>query len=160
MVQPAGTGYFQVGAYVEHVPTGLFAYGAYGHLDYFDNSLVARANGLDSNDTYYVKGGIRQRWNPLGHTVFYGEYMHAENHDSFAVGGADAANPFGGNGAGVDFVGSSAANLWGVGAVQEIDAAAMSVWVKYRNIDASTFGTGSFEADEMHQVSVGALINF
>jgi len=36
----------------------------------------------------------------------------------------------------------------------------MSLWVKYRNIDANTFGTGSFDADEMHQVSVGALINF
>ncbi len=24
------TGYFQVGAYVEHVPTGVFGYGAYG----------------------------------------------------------------------------------------------------------------------------------
>jgi len=150
MVQPAGTGYFQVGAYVEHVPTGLFAYGAYGHLDYFDNSLALRPNGLGSNDTYYGKGGIRQRWNALGHTVFYGEYMHAENHDSFA---AD-------NGFGEEFNGTSAANLWGVGAVQEIDAAAMSLWVKYRNIDANTFGTGSFDADEMHQVSVGALINF
>jgi hypothetical protein len=164
MIQPAGTGYFQIGAYVEHVPTGLFAYGAYGHLDYFDtnNALVTRPNGLDSNDTYYLKGGIRQRWNPLGHTVLYGEYMHAENHNS---GAADilpdgSTNGFGGNGAGEAFIGSSAANLWGVGVVQEIDAAAMSLWVKYRNIDASTFGTGSFDADEMHQVSVGALINF
>ena len=164
MIQPPATGYFQVGAYVEHVPTGLFAYGAYGHLDYYDvnNGLVDRPNGLDSNDTYYVKGGIRQRWNPLGHTVLYGEYMHAENHNSFAdnVTNADGDVVGFGNGANGNFVGTSAANLWGVGAVQEIDAAAMSLWIKYRNIDASTFGTGSFDADEMHQVSVGALINF
>jgi predicted porin len=152
MVQPAGTGYFQIGAYVEHVPTGLFAYGAYGHLDYFDDSLALRPNGLGSNDTYYLKGGIRQRWNPLGHTVLYGEYMHAENHNSSAIDNGD--------GLGTDFDGTSAANLWGVGAVQEIDAAAMSLWVKYRNISANTFGAGSFDADEMHQVSVGALINF
>ena len=157
MVQPAGTGYFQFGGYVEHVPTGLFAYGAYGHLDYFDtnNALVLRPHGLDSNDTYYHKGGIRQRWNPLGHTVLYGEYMRAENHDSFATD----------NGTGVGFgsatdPGVSMANLWGVGVVQEIDAAAMSLWVKYRNIDASTFGDGAFPVDQMHQVSVGGLINF
>ena len=25
--------YFQIGAYVEHVPTGLWLYGAYGHID-------------------------------------------------------------------------------------------------------------------------------
>ena len=27
------TEFFQVGAYVEHVPTGLFLYGAYGRLE-------------------------------------------------------------------------------------------------------------------------------
>jgi hypothetical protein len=163
MVQPAGTGYFQAGAYIEHVPTGLFAYGAYGHLDYFDvnNSVVLRPHGLDSNDTYYVKGGIRQRWNPLGHTVFYGEYMRAENHNSSTsfLNSDGSLNP-GDNGQGVGFDGTSKANLWGVGVVQEIDAAAMSLWVKYRNIDASTFGDGAFPVDQMHQVSVGGLINF
>ena len=25
-------------------------------------------------DTYYIKGGLRERWHPLGHTVLYGEY--------------------------------------------------------------------------------------
>jgi hypothetical protein len=163
MVQPAATGYFQFGGYVEHVPTGLFAYGAYGHLDYFDtnNNLVLRPNGLDSNDTYYLKGGIRQRWNPLGHTVVYGEYMRAENHNS-STGflNADGTPNAGDNGQGVGFVGTSKANLWGVGVVQEIDAAAMSLWVKYRNVDASTFGDGAFPVDQMHQVSVGGLINF
>ena len=164
MVQPAGTGYFQLGAYLEHVPTGLFAYGAYGHLDYFDvnNTAIVR-NGVDSNDTWYIKGGIRQRWNPLGHTVLYGEYMRAENHASGATGsgvGEVDINGFGGNGAGANFTGVSKANLWGVGAVQEIDAAAMSLWIKYRNVDASTFGVGAFPVDQMHQVSVGGLINF
>jgi hypothetical protein len=159
MVQPAGTGYFQIGAYLEHVPTGLFAYGAYGHLDYFDvNNVGLVRNNLDSNDTYYIKGGIRQRWNPLGHTVLYGEYMRAENHNSFSS--ATDINGDGGNGAGADFNGVSMANLWGVGVVQEIDAAAMSLWVKYRNVDASTFGQGAFPVDQMHQVSVGGLINF
>jgi hypothetical protein len=167
MVQPPATGYFQIGAYLEHVPTGLFAYGAYGHLDYFDvNSFAFNRQGIDSNDTYYIKGGIRQRWNPLGHTVLYGEYMRAENHNSFATAGPDGAggasdiNGFGGNGNGADFTGVSMANLWGVGVVQEIDAAAMSLWVKYRNVDASTFGQGAFPVDQMHQVSVGGLINF
>ena len=30
IAQAAGTDFFQVGAYVEHVPTGVFLYGAYG----------------------------------------------------------------------------------------------------------------------------------
>ena len=32
IAQGPGTAFFQVGAYVEHVPTGLFLYGAYGRL--------------------------------------------------------------------------------------------------------------------------------
>ena len=63
--------YFQVGAYLEHVPTGLWLYGAYGHID--PNGVTGAvsitdatgavtqtfAGGLDraSGDTYYIKGG-------------------------------------------------------------------------------------------------------
>jgi hypothetical protein len=43
--------YFQAGAYVQHVPTGLFAYGAYGHNDSADFS--------GSSETWYVKAGLR-----------------------------------------------------------------------------------------------------
>ena len=39
------TGYFQVGAYVEHVPTGVFAYGAYGRED-VDDTYVTDASAL------------------------------------------------------------------------------------------------------------------
>ena len=78
VAQPAGSDYFQLGAYAEHVPTGLFIYGAYGHLD-------QNIANIDANNTYYIKGGIRQHWNPLGHTVFYGEYLRAENNNVFGV---------------------------------------------------------------------------
>ena len=33
IAQHPDTEFFQVGAYVEHVPTGVFLYGAYGRLD-------------------------------------------------------------------------------------------------------------------------------
>ncbi len=53
--------------------------------------------------------------------------------------------------------------LWGLGVVQEIDAAAMSVWVSYRNIEADDDGTytavGARYADFQY-VKAGALINF
>jgi predicted porin len=147
VIQPFDTGYFQIGAYAEHVPTGLFAYGAYGHLNFFDRGTP----GVDSNDTYYLKGGIRQRWNPLGHTVLYGEYERAENNvstpvfdDTTLLGVADGTN----------------VRMWGLGAVQEIDAAAMSLWIKYRNLDASAHGVDGFDADHFDEVTAGALINF
>jgi hypothetical protein len=157
VIQPPDTGYFQVGAYIEHIPTGLFAYGAYGHLNYYNNAY----GGLASNNTWYAKGGIRQRWNPLGHTVFYGEYERAQNHNSStAFFNPDGTIDMGDNGAGAAFVGESEVRMWGVGAVQEIDAAAMSLWVKYRNVDASTSGINAFDTDTFQEVTAGALINF
>jgi len=66
----------QIGAYAQHVPTGLFVYGAYGR----DYNGLAQQNGVTigagrpDGDNYYVKGGIRQKWTPLGHTVLFGEY--------------------------------------------------------------------------------------
>ncbi|MET0639509.1 MAG: porin, partial [Hyphomicrobium sp.] len=108
VIQQPDTQYFQAGLYIEHVPTGLFAYGASGHYDY-DNTLSYGDTG--SNNTYYVKGGIRQRWTPLGHTVFYGEYERAQNR--LGTGPIFDEN--------VGFLGTSTGTeirMWGLGAVQ------------------------------------------
>jgi hypothetical protein len=134
-----------LGAYAEHVPTGLFIYGAYGHLD-------PNLANVDSNNTYYIKGGIRQHWNPLGHTVLYGEYLRAENNNSSGL--VDVTDPL------TTFTGESDVKVWGLGVVQEIDAAAMSVWVKYRHLSADTSGTNAFATDDFDYVGTGALINF
>ena len=60
---------------------------------------------------------------------------------------------------------STSSNVWGLGVVQEVDAAAMSVWIKYRNASADTttfdalrrFGIG---VEDFQYVGVGGLINF
>src|SRR6185312_17313214 len=73
--------YLQAGLYVEHVPTGLFAMVNYGHLNVDKDSrfgTLAQAVGGDQQ-TWYAKAGIRQRWNPLGHTVLYGEYLNGND---------------------------------------------------------------------------------
>jgi hypothetical protein len=147
--------YFQVGAYVEHVPTGLWLYGAYGHIDPNGSTLA----GFDraSGDTYYIKGGLRERWTPLGHTVLYGEY------EKFSNANPDAL---------VDVGISASSQLWGLGVVQEIDAAAMSLWISYRHIGADLEGTGCAAGvaglgitagcgtEDFQYVKGGALINF
>ena len=75
------TQFFQVGAYVEHTPTGLFLYGAYGKFEAdFAPGIVA----VDDHDFWYVKAGLRERWTPLGHTVLYGEYEKS-NDDGFGM---------------------------------------------------------------------------
>ena len=155
--QPAGSDYFQLGAYAEHVPTGLFVYGAYGHLD-------QNIANVDANNTYYIKGGIRQHWNPLGHTVLYGEFLRAENNASSSFVDLNGDTTLDVNGNPNDFnnvfSGESSVKVWGLGVVQEIDAAAMSVWVKYRHLSADTSGTNAFATDDFDYVGTGALINF
>ena len=133
-----GTNQFQVGAYVEHVPTGVWVYGAWGD---YDNDLALGA-AVESAETWYVKAGLRERWTPLGHTVVYGEYMDGDQ-ESFV---------------GLD-VGST--ELWGLGVVQEIDAGAMSLWLRYRNIEADNDGIGAAHRSlDFQYVKAGALINF
>src|SRR5262249_21705478 len=73
----------QVGASVMHVPTGLWVYGMYQHeensgtpwtvetgpLDpVFGTLETTRTVNVDTN-TWYMKGGIKRTWLPLGATV-------------------------------------------------------------------------------------------
>lgn len=109
----------QSGASIFHVPTGLFIYGVYAK-DFNEN--VSRFAGKPDGDNWYLKGGIRQKWNSLGSSVLFGEYCEDNNKQSI-----DQWNN-----------GITASNLtqWGVGFQQEIDAAAMALWVVYRNYSA------------------------
>ena len=89
----------QIGAYIQHVPTGLFVYGAYAK-DYNDRTGALGAVGATLNrqqkdaDNWYLKAGIRTKLSPLGHSVFYGEY--GENNDKLSnaiwVSGFDKSN--------------------------------------------------------------------
>ena len=58
----------------------------------------------------------------------------------------------------------SEVQLWGLGVVQEIDAAAMSIWLSYRHLEgeASTSRrqSSSSDLDDFQYVKAGALINF
>ena len=49
---------------------------------------------------------------------------------------------------------------WGGGIVQEIDAAAMSVWLKYRQHEAQAGGGTLRQLDDARFLGFGALINF
>ncbi len=160
----AGFGYdtdlHQVGASALHVPSGLFIYGLYQYEDANFNPAFL-GNGLagagDQTDVWYLKGGIKRTWNPLGATVLFGEY--AEYKDQFggiagtnvcAVGGAF-------NGGGVfipgaftgvapvclaagnvgDFIAvtDSEVTRYGLGVVQEIDSAAMHLYARWQHLE-------------------------
>ncbi len=150
--------YLQAGGFIMHVPTGLFGLVNYGHMDNDTNPLAETG----TSETWYGKIGLRSRFSALGHTVFYGEYLNADGAgevDVFLNGNNDPLNEDGS-------ISIDQMQVWGGGIVQEIDAAAMSVWVKYRHISADTSNL-SLEAEgpgvgveDFQYVGVGALINF
>jgi hypothetical protein len=149
----------QAGAYIQHVPTGLFVYGAYGRD--FNDVTGATFGGRQQidGDNYYVKAGLRQKFTPFGATVLFGEY--GINNDKMS------------NALWTSGVTQSELTQWGLGVVQEIDAAAMSMFAVYRNYEADLtcggagnacvargLAVGNSSLDSHQLVKFGAIINF
>jgi hypothetical protein len=143
------------------VPTGLFAYGVYGR-DFNDvtGATFAGQQQIDG-DNWYLKVGLRQKFIPYGATVLFGEY--GVNNDKMS------------NALWTSGVVGSELTQWGLGLVQEIDAAAMSMFLVYRHYEAEidcrtgiTSGIceplantgGALSFDEHQLVKFGAIINF
>jgi predicted porin len=142
--------FFQAGGYLQHVDSGLFVHAAYGHEDNSDTTIGAAALTPPDSHHWYVKAGIRRAWTSLGATIIYGDY--AEYIDQVGPGAL---------GLGVE---SSTFRRSGATIAQEIDAAAMTIYLKYDHYEAEVGGinidddlTGLEDADF---VSLGALINF
>lgn len=137
--------FFQAGGYLQHLSTGLFLHAAYGEEDNNGNVILS---GLAEPDTHqwYVKGGIRRQWFSPGHTVVYGEI--AQYLDQLGPAALNAGA-----------TGSEFARFGG-GIVQEIDAASMSLWVKYRQHQVNITGPNLAGIEDFRYVSTGAMINF
>lgn len=142
-------------ASILHEPTGLFASAAFVHREFDgDDAGVLTFACFDSADAvdlrastglgcanrpdfdyFWLSGGLRQRWLPIGSTSLYGEFARSED----AVTGLNVAvaSAIGGD---VDYVTESSLNLWGVGVVQQIRAAQMEVYLSYRHLDATVRG--------------------
>lgn len=136
--------YVQAGAYVEHLASGLFVHGAYGHED---NGGTVLAGGVTPPDGshWYAKGGVRKKWSPLGATIVYGflgQYL-----DQIAPGALQLG------------ITSSTLDHFGGGVVQEFDRASLSIWLKYRDQSAD-IDAAIGPLDDFRSISTGALINF
>jgi predicted porin len=110
-------------ASILHVATGLYLTGAYLNQD---NDTAGRPD----TTLWYLQGGIAKNWTGLGNTVIYGEYARVDDPSTGLL-----AEQFG---AFDDFfvVTSSRADVWGVGIVQHVDAAAMELFLAYRRYSA------------------------
>ena len=182
----------QVGASVLHVPSGLFIYGLYQNEQanptpkfFPDGPGFATFGSSTDNqtDVWYLKGGIKRTWTPLGATVLFGEYAQygsqfggIKSTDVCAVG-----NAFNGGGGftpgvftgvapvcavGSVFVTDSEVKRWGIGVVQEIDSAAMHVYGMFRHNEVDVDlrnGAGAKvnqDFDDWSEIQLGGVMFF
>ncbi len=122
-----------------HVPTGLYLYGAFVHRDpgrsisspLRANTYTAPVTDQDAEDAtmWYLQAGIKRRLlaPSLGATTLYGEY---QQFDDFGVR-IDGASITGFAG-GTSEITDTSAEIWGLGVVQDIDAAAMKLYAALR----------------------------
>ena len=138
---------------VMHEPTGLYVYGAYGSQHDNRGSDPALVTPVEETDTMWlVQAGIEQKFFPLGKTTLFGEYRRDE-------AGTPISKKDPGPGA---YVVSTDVNFWGAGVVQNIDAAAMDLYVIYRHADGELTNDGGTKIglDDFDMVITGARIQF
>jgi hypothetical protein len=156
-------------ASVLHVPTGLFLTVAGGVREIEgsrDTTALGAYAGPDLK-TWHIAGGVRRNFFGYGPTVLFGEYTWAE-------GGLEQASFLGTTGGytlNTVATGSTTSEMtqWGIGVNQYIDAAAMQVFVTYKNwsMEANGFtGTnaalnrGASGVSDFSAVIIGTKLNF
>lgn len=122
-----------------HKPSGLYVYGAYGQLQDDRWAANAIAPFVDDEDRlYYVQLGIEKKWMELGKTTIFGTYRHDDVGTRGTFVGATGLGTLVNN-ANYTVLGSEV-DTWGGGIVQNVDKAAMDLYLIYSHID------GEFDA--------------
>ena len=112
-------------ASILHVGTGLYLTGAYLRQD--NDGTDVPGNKLADTTLWYVQGGITKNWTGLGNTVLYGEYARVDDPVLLELTGGTKGTSIPG----------ITAEVWGLGVVQHVDAAAMELFLSYRQFSAS-----------------------
>ncbi|MFN3623178.1 MAG: porin [Hyphomicrobium sp.] len=123
-----------------HAPTGLYVYGGYG-----EQKVETLSPGLeDSSTTWFIQPGIERKWHPLGKTTVFGEYREDE-------AGANSGKTLGAD-----------LTFWSAGLVQNVEAAAMDLYVMYRHAEGDYTDNGAVKhsIDDLDMVISGARIQF
>jgi hypothetical protein len=127
-------------ASVLHVATGLFLTGAAGSREVDDSLTPIR----DAN-FWYLAGGVARNWTGLGNTVLFVEYSEHNDflNQAFAT------------------VSSSDVTHWGLGVTQYVDAAAMELFLVYKNFSLDAVENGaSVNTKDLDLIIGGARISF
>ena len=147
---------------LQHTPTGLFVAGSYGEQT--DDGTTRAGLGApvgtriqDTEDGWSVAAGIGQKWMALGKTTLWGRYGEYGGRtlgfDTDAVVGNDT------------WAGDGDTVVWSLGFNQQIDAAAMELYVTYWNVSgdySSDDGVAAVTVDpkDFQAVMMGARIKF
>jgi hypothetical protein len=159
-------------ASVMHVPTGIFLSGSAGQLTDKNRQAVYTAaapgvGGINDKDKHWgLKGGIEQKYTALGKTTVYGEYYKQTVGAGLNSGQPRDVSALGGR----KFLTESTMTVWGFGLNQNIEAAAMDLYLGYRNYSADlttsngVAGAGArttaFGVNTFHAGMAGAIIKF
>jgi hypothetical protein len=132
---------------IMHEPTGLYVYAGYGEQNDKTRGTDPKILALfdDTDTTWFVQGGIEQKWWALGKTTVFGEYRRDD-------AGSNPGKTL-----------SAQVDNWAVGAVQNIDAAAMDLYLIYRHADGdftSPDGKTVTKLDNFDMITTGARIQF
>jgi hypothetical protein len=147
-----------------HVPSGSFVQGHYGVTDFNALGHVANAHwgsagGSTKKDAthWLIQAGISKNWFGIGNTAIYGEFGVETDWGAEASGRNFAGNSATSGCPGANSVCTGAlANfttvngvtdtIWGVGITQNVDAAAGTLYLSYRNFEADIRCTGAAAA--------------
>jgi hypothetical protein len=156
-----------------HVPSGLFVQGQYMEAEFggVGNSAYW-GDFADHKDSkaWQVQAGISKNWTGLGNTSLYGEYAKQDNWGAGIGAGRDWTNTTATDLTAVLNVTNSEMTSYGLGIVQNIDAAATELYLGWRHysvdIDCSTNcitgegGANSLAVEDIDVVVGGARVKF
>jgi predicted porin len=154
-----------VSASIMHTATGLFVSGSWGRIEDKNRSSLYGRAVEDQDKHWYVTGGIEQKFFAIGKTTIYGDYGVYETGAGLTSAGAVPTNiaTLGG----LAQLATSEVTVWGLGITQSIDAAAMDLYVGYKNFSADILTTNAagtattkVTPKDMDAFFAGAIIRF
>jgi hypothetical protein len=135
-----------VGLSVLHVPSGLFAQGHYMAAEFSCDAVGATNAGgywgwrncKADADQWMIQAGITKNWTGLGNTAIYGEYSQSNDWGADKGLGRDYTGAVGS--VSIFDVTATELTVWGLGIVQNVDAAATELYLGWRHFSADVTG--------------------
>jgi len=160
---------------IMHVATGLFVTANYGErkdnlrkLAFGNGTAIDSALIKSTDSNWSIRGGIERNWFGIGNTTLFGEFNNFRG-TPLSNGGALTVDAGLNAALAGETIISSNVDVWGLGIVQSIDAAAMDLYIAYRNFSTdlrSTTTAGGGGANvvdgikDFQLLSIGGVIRF